>query len=97
MILTNQSIHSETQPLALIHEEQSLATGTMVDPDGFRKLTCLIEGESNPFSVTVSRDHAVSVLKEEIAKKRERDILKDVDPQTLELWKVSAIDERCEE
>ena len=69
----------------------------MVDPDGSRKLMCLIEGESNLFEVTVSRDYAVSVLKEEIAKKRELGILKDVDPQTLELWKVSAIDEQCEE
>ena len=69
----------------------------MADPDGFRTLMCLIEGESNPFEVTVSRDHAVSVLKKMIAKERERGILKDVDPQTLELWKVSAIDERCEE
>ena len=69
----------------------------MVDPDGFRELMCLIEGESNPFSVTVSRDCVVSDLKEEIAKKRERDTLKDVGPQILELWKVSAIDERCEE
>ena len=69
----------------------------MADPDGFRTLMCLIEGESNPFSVTVSRDCDVSILKKMIAKKRERDTLKDVGPQILELWKVSAIDERCEE
>ena len=68
----------------------------MLDPVGFRKLTCLIEGESIVFSVTVSRDCVVSDLKVEIAKKRERGTLKDVGPQTLELWKVSVIDERCE-
>ena len=64
--------------------------------DSFR-LNCLIEGESIfrvfTVQVTVGRDRNVSDLKEEIAKKREQDTLKDVDPQTLELWKVSAIDE----
>ena len=56
-----------------------------------RKLNCLIEGDPNIFSVTVGRDLDLSELKEEIRKKRELGTLKDVDPQTLELLKVSAI------
>ena len=61
-----------------------------------RKLNCLIEGEYYSFSVTVGRDLDVSELKEDIRKKRELGTLKDVDPQTLELLKVSTIDEQCE-
>jgi hypothetical protein len=38
----------------------------------------------------------VEELKKQIKRERELGILKDVDPHTLELWKVSAIDEsRC--
>ena len=60
--------------------------------DGSRQLHCLINGESIVFVVTVGCDCVVSELKEEIQRKRAMGILKDVDPHTLELWKVSAID-----
>ena len=57
------------------------------------RLKCLIEGEDIVFPVTVVRDEEVSDLKEKIQSKRALDSLKDVGPHTLELWKVSAIDE----
>ena len=61
--------------------------------DGSRRVNCLIEGESIVFPVTVGRDWVVGELKEAIQSKRVLGTLKDVDPHTLELWKVSAIDE----
>ena len=65
--------------------------------DSSRQLNCLINRESIVFVVTVGCDCVVSELKEEIQRKRAMGILKDVDPHTLELWKVSTIDEsRCE-
>jgi hypothetical protein len=63
----------------------------------FRLLKCLIEGESIVFSVTADRDFQVSELKEVIQRKRELDTLKNEHPYTLELWKVSVIEESlCE-
>jgi len=61
--------------------------------DGSRQLNCLIEGESIVFLVTVGRDCVVSDLKKVIQQKRALDTLNGVGPHTLELWKVSAIDE----
>src|SRR6266550_381781 len=59
-------------------------------------LNCLIEGEYKVFKVTVEHDWEVNDLKEGIRSKATR-VLKDVDAYTLELWKVSAIDDlRCE-
>jgi len=49
---------------------------------------CLIEGE---FLVTVEDNYVVGAFKKVI--QRERSILKDVDPHTLELWKVNAIED----
>ena len=61
------------------------------------RLKCLIEGEDIVFSVTAGCNDEVSDLKESIQGKRALGRLKDIDPHTLELWKVSAIDERlCE-
>ena len=57
------------------------------------QLNCLIEGEDIVFPVTVVRDDEVSDLKEKIQSKRVKGSLKDIDPHTLELWKVSAIEE----
>ena len=57
------------------------------------QLNCLIEGEAIVFLVDVVRNIAVSGLKEAIQSKRILDSLKDVGPHTLELWKVSAIEE----
>ena len=65
--------------------------------DGSRRLNCLIEGESIVFPVTAGYDCVVGELKKKIQEKRTMDTLKGVGPHTLELWKVSAIDEsRCE-
>ena len=61
------------------------------------RLKCLIQGEDIVFPVTAGCDDEVSDLKESIQGKRALDSLKGVGPHTLELWKVSAIDERlCE-
>ena len=65
--------------------------------DKSRQLTlkCLIEGESTVFSVIVGRDFEVSDLKKAI--QREGAPIENVDPQNLQLWKVSAIDESLSE
>ena len=60
------------------------------------KLKCVIEGEYIVFPVTVGQDCVVSDLKEEI-KQEYAVTFKDVDAHTLELWKVSAIDELLSE
>jgi Crinkler effector protein N-terminal domain len=61
------------------------------------RLNCLIKGESIIFPVTVERDWVVGKLKKKIKKQQELGTLKGIDPHTLELWKVSIIDEsRCE-
>ena len=60
---------------------------------GSHRLNCVIEGESIVFIVTVERGWAVSDLKKEIKRERAEDTLRDVGAHTLELWKVSAIDE----
>ena len=57
------------------------------------RLNCLIKGEDIVFSVTAVCDYEVSDLKKFIQSKRALGSLKDVGPHTLELWKVSAIDE----
>ena len=58
-----------------------------------RRLKCLIAGEAIVFSVIVACDDEISDLKELIRSKRALGRLKDIDPHTLELWKVSAIEE----
>jgi hypothetical protein len=55
------------------------------------RLKCIIESDDTVFLVTVADDDGVSDLKERIQAKRALGSLKDVDPHTLELWKVSAI------
>ncbi|KIM72228.1 hypothetical protein PILCRDRAFT_99398 [Piloderma croceum F 1598] len=70
---------------------------SVMSQDGSCRLNCLIEGESIVFVVTTGHDCAVSNLKEDVQCKQAMDTLKDVGPHTLELWKVSAINElRCE-
>ena len=65
--------------------------------DGSRLLRCLIEGESAVFTVQVSSRTEIGDLKEVVQRKRALDTLKNVSPHTLELWKVSAINEsRCD-
>jgi hypothetical protein len=54
------------------------------------RLNCLIEGEDIVFVVSVGLEDVVSELKK-LIRERALDSLKDVDPYTLELWKVSAI------
>ena len=61
------------------------------------RLYCLIEGEDIVFPVAAVCDDEVSDLKISIQKGRAEGTLKGVDPHTLELWKVSAIDNaQCE-
>ena len=57
------------------------------------KLNCLIEDDAIVFLVDVVRDISVSGLKEVIQSKRALGSLKNIDPHTLELWKVNTIDE----
>ena len=57
------------------------------------RLNSLIQGEDIVFSVTAACDDEVSDLKESIQSERALGSLKDVGPHTLELWKVSPIDE----
>lgn len=66
--------------------------------DGVLKLQCLIESESTVFDARVPHASAtVGDLKEAIQKKRELGVLKGVDPVTLELWRVGALDKvNCE-
>jgi len=52
-------------------------------------LFCLIEGDTNPFSVTVSTDKSISFLKKVIRDIRKNGPLRDVDAPRLVLWKVS--------
>ena len=54
-----------------------------------RVLFCLIEGDTNPFEVTVSTGKSISFLKEVIQEKRKNGPLRDVDAADLVLWKVS--------
>lgn len=53
--------------------------------------TTMHKGEDIVFPVTAVLDNDVSDLKEYIQNKRALGGLKGVDPHTLELWKVSAI------
>jgi hypothetical protein len=57
------------------------------DPDYFN---CLIEGEYKLFQVTLEQNLAVGHLKKAIQSEATHGILKDVDPYSLELWRVSA-------
>ena len=68
-----------------------LVTPAMSKGDSY-KLNCLIEGEFIVFLVTVEKDYAVDEFKRVIQDMRQQETLKDVDPPTLELWKVSAIE-----
>jgi len=64
--------------------------------DGSCKLRCVIENDL-VFIIEVPCRTKISDLKAVIQRKRATDLLKDVSPDALELWKVSAIDEsRCE-
>jgi len=56
-------------------------------------LNCLIEDEYKVFDVTVEHNWRVTNLKKAIQSERALSILKDVDPNTLELWKVSPIND----
>ena len=60
--------------------------------DDSRRLYCLIEGESIIFPVDVEHNCKVSSLKEAIQSTRKYSILKNVEPHTLRMWKVSGIE-----
>ena len=53
-----------------------------------RVLFCLIQGETNPFRVTVSTGQGIFFLKEVIQEERKNRALRDVDAVDLVLWKV---------
>jgi hypothetical protein len=63
-----------------------------VTSQGSRRLRCVIEGESIVFTVTVPYHLEVEDLKKAIKGERAMSILKGIDPNLLELWKVSIID-----
>lgn len=64
---------------------------------GFVWLNCLIEDEYRVFRVNVGLNDVVDDLKKSIQSERALSILKNIDPHTLELLKVSIIDDlRCE-
>ena len=76
---------------------QTYAVNKMSHATTMLRLNCLIQGEDIVFLVNAVRDDVVSDLKKLIHSERALGRLKDIDPHTLELWKVSAIDERlCE-
>src|SRR5882724_537617 len=79
------------KPPLLIRTTSTMFT-TPASQDGSRRLHCLIEGESVVFTVEESCRIEIGDLKEVIQCKA-LGTLKDVDPHTLELWKVSAINE----
>ena len=54
-----------------------------------RVLFCLIQGETDPFEVTVSTSKSISSLKGVIQEKCKNVALRDVDAADLVLWKVS--------
>ena len=80
-------------PLRVCYERPCTRSLPRNSPMAPHKLNCLIEGEYTVFVVPVEKNDVVSELKEKIHGKRALDSLKDVSPHTLELWKVSAIDE----
>ena len=58
------------------------------------RLNCVIEGEYKILQVTVEHScWMISYLKEVIQNEAKHGTLKDVDPYTLELWKVSPIND----
>jgi hypothetical protein len=59
----------------------------------FAWFNCLIENDSIVFPVAGTFSAPIGVLKVAIQELRAMDILKDVGSQTLDLWKVSTIDE----
>ena len=71
----------------------SAGTSSTMPETQSRRLHCLIAGESIVFLVIMECNYAVSQLKGVIQKERGLGTLKDVGPHTLELWKVSTIDE----
>jgi Crinkler effector protein N-terminal domain len=87
----------KTQPSTCPIFDSAPTTMPVPSQDGSRLLRCLIEGESAVFTVQVSSRIEIGDLKEVVQRKRALDTLKNVGPHTLELWKVSAINEsRCE-
>jgi len=60
-----------------------------------RVLFCLIEGDTNPFGVTVSAGKDISTLKQDIWDVRKYGPLRDVNGQGLVLWKVSRFSRNC--
>jgi hypothetical protein len=71
----------------------SQATSTPSMPSLKLRLCCVIDGEGLVFPVDIPTQVDVVDLKKEIQSERAQDILQDVGPHTLELWKVPIMDE----
>ena len=56
--------------------------------DGTRAVWCLIEGDSNPFEVTVAVTADIGDLKELIREKGKSISFRGIDAKDLTLWKV---------
>src|SRR6266550_6120514 len=87
--LTPSSLHR--------HMAEPILDTPVPSRDGSLRLNCLIEGESIVFVVTMKHDDVVSDLKKVVQSERALGALKHVGPHTLELWKVSAIEESLRE
>src|SRR5438309_1788558 len=71
----------------------SQATSTPCMPSSNLRLCCAIEGEGLVFPVDIQTQDDVVDLKKKIQSERARGILRGIDPHSLELWKVSIMDE----
>ncbi len=71
----------------------SQATSTSSMPSLNLRLCCVIEGEGLIFPVDIPAQADVVDLKKKIQSERAMSTLRGVDPHTLELWKVSIMNE----
>lgn len=58
--------------------------------DAVRELWCLVEGDAEVFVIEVPVDHYVFKLKRIIHRDGQMGILRNFDPKSLKLWKVSS-------
>jgi Crinkler effector protein N-terminal domain len=52
-------------------------------------LWCMVSGDSRPFTIMVSTDDYISILKKHIYE-RKKNAFSDIDDSELDLWKVSS-------
>lgn len=94
---SSRSAHLQTPlPTPTCDSVPTMFATPVPSQDGSRELRCVIENDLM-FTVEVPCHIEIRDLKQVIQQDRAKDLLKGVSPDTLELWKVSAIDEsRCE-